>query len=263
MEPQPEPEPESRPLTYQENMSIKLAVHEHCKDWDPKDDELCKKHKIIHQIFLKLTDKTMKDYDYDKNSEVWRKWCKSNGYRYMLHNEASLNKVMTSKDRQMRNRVKNEERHPFIDLDYGKLIALRSYGGAYIDLDVLPKSNTKSYLERPAPILSCWRDKKDQLKCNTQVMILDKDMAKQILDYAYEKYETKSKIRVYDERKIRFCFQVAGPDMVCKWAKDNGIKYQKDFHKYFIDKETRAWMPDKSSRRTKKKINLQGKQNPI
>lgn len=54
MEPQPEPEPESRPLTYQENMSIKLAVHEHCKDWDPKDDELCKKRKAFKKSMIQM-----------------------------------------------------------------------------------------------------------------------------------------------------------------------------------------------------------------
>ncbi len=34
--------------------------------------------KIIHQIFLKLTDKSMEDYGYDKCSDLWKKWCKEN-----------------------------------------------------------------------------------------------------------------------------------------------------------------------------------------
>ena len=164
--------------------------------------------KIIHQIFLKLTDKSMADFGYDKNSNEWRKWCKSNGYRYMLHNEASINNVMTSKDKQMRARYKRENRHPFISLDYGKLIVLSHYGGAYIDLDVLPTSKSKIYLERPPPIISSWRDKRSHIYCNTQVLVLDKNMAREILSYGYKQYEQKAKMRQYNEWKIRFNFQV-------------------------------------------------------
>jgi len=51
---QPQPEPECRPLTYQENMSIKLAVHEHCSDWDPDDDELCKKRKAFKKSMIQM-----------------------------------------------------------------------------------------------------------------------------------------------------------------------------------------------------------------
>lgn len=205
------------------------------------------KQKIIHQIFLKLTDKDMSDYGYDKNSKVWREWCKKNGFRYMLHNEASLNKIMTSKDKQMRNRVIREGRHNFINLDYGKYLVVNYYGGAYIDLDVLPKSNALSYLQRPPPILSSWRDKRGNIYCNSQVIVFDKGTLRELLDYAYKEYDKKSKIRVYGERKIRFYFQVAGPKMICRWARDNGINYQKDFNRFFIDKETTAWLPKKKN----------------
>ena len=54
MEPQPEPEPECRPLTYEENMSIKLAIHEHCSEWDLDDDELCKKRKAFKKSMIQM-----------------------------------------------------------------------------------------------------------------------------------------------------------------------------------------------------------------
>jgi hypothetical protein len=54
MEPQPEPEPECRPLTHQENMSIKQAVHEHCSGWDLDDDELCKKRKAFKKAMTQM-----------------------------------------------------------------------------------------------------------------------------------------------------------------------------------------------------------------
>ena len=205
------------------------------------------KQKIIHQIFLKISDKDMSDYGYDKNSKVWREWSKKNGFRYMLHNEASIDKVMTSKDRQMRARVKREGRLPFINIDWGKYIVLNHYGGAYIDLDVLPKPNSLSYLERPPPILSSWRDKRGSAFCNNQVLVFDKGTLTDAIKYAYSEYDKKSKNKIYDEWKARFLFQVAGPKMLCRWARDNGINYQKDFNRFFIDKETQTWMPKKKN----------------
>ena len=211
------------------------------------------KQKIIHQIFLKLTDKDMSDYGYDKNSKVWREWCKKNGFRYMLHNEASLDKVMNSKDRQMRARVKRDGRHNFINLDWGKYLVMNYYGGAYIDLDVLHKPNSLSYLQRPPPILSSWSgdgsrpNTKAGLWCNSQVLVFDKGTARELLDYAYKEYEKKSKIASYKDRPVRFYFQVAGPKMICRWARDNGIDYQKDFNRFFIDEESQAWLPKKKN----------------
>jgi hypothetical protein len=205
------------------------------------------KQKIIHQIFLKLSDKTMEDFGYDKNSKIWREWCKKNGFRYMLHNESSIDKIMTSKDKQMRNRVKNENRHPFINLDWGKYLVVNHYGGAYVDLDVIPKPNALEYLERPPPILSAWRNKRGDVFCNSQVIVFDKGTLRVLLDYAYDEYNKKSKMRIYNERKIRFYFQVAGPKMICRWARENDIKYQKDFNRFFIDEETTAWMPKKKN----------------
>lgn len=202
------------------------------------------KQKIIHQIFLKLTDKSMEDYEYDKNSEEWKKWCKSNGYRYMLHNESSLDKIMTSKDRQMRNRVSKDKRHNFINLDWGKYLVMNHYGGAYVDLDVLPKSNSNIYLERPTPILSSWKGG-GKVWCNSQVLVFDKGTVRELLDYSYKEYDRLSKIRSYNERPVRFYFQVAGPKMICRWARENDIPYQKDFNRFFIDKETTAWIPKK------------------
>jgi hypothetical protein len=40
-------EPERRLLTSKQVMDIKLTIHEHCKDWDSKDDEQCKKRKEL------------------------------------------------------------------------------------------------------------------------------------------------------------------------------------------------------------------------
>ena len=43
-----------RLLTHKENMSIKLAIHEHCKDWDPKDDAQNKKRKKLKKTMIQM-----------------------------------------------------------------------------------------------------------------------------------------------------------------------------------------------------------------
>jgi len=53
-EPEPEPQSERRFLTHAEDMSIKLAVHEHCSEWDPDDDELCKKRKSLKKSMIQM-----------------------------------------------------------------------------------------------------------------------------------------------------------------------------------------------------------------
>ena len=52
---EPEPEPVTRRLlTHKENRSIKLAIHEHCKDWDSKDDEQNKKRKQLKKAMIQM-----------------------------------------------------------------------------------------------------------------------------------------------------------------------------------------------------------------
>ncbi len=53
-EPEPEPQSERRFLTHAEDMSIKLAVHDHCKEWDMKDKEQCKKRKQLKKSMTQM-----------------------------------------------------------------------------------------------------------------------------------------------------------------------------------------------------------------
>ena len=53
MEPEPEPV-QTRLLTHAEIMSIKLAIHEHCSEWDSKDDEQNKKRKQLKKAMIQM-----------------------------------------------------------------------------------------------------------------------------------------------------------------------------------------------------------------
>ena len=54
--PEPEPEPQSERclLTAKQIMDIKLTIHEHCKEWDMKDKEQCKKRKQLKKAMTQM-----------------------------------------------------------------------------------------------------------------------------------------------------------------------------------------------------------------
>ena len=206
---------------------------------------------IIHQIFLSLTNQTFEDYNYHKNSELWQEWCKENNYQYILHDEDSIYKIMTEKDKIMSERVFNENREPFINIDWGKYIVVNHYGGVYVDLDVLPKKNTIKFLDSQDILFGCWVHKKDldkrkrnSMRINNQVLKFNKGELRDCLNYLYSEYDKKSQMEIYDRRIKRFIFQVAGPLGFSRWCKQT--KYhkfiRKDFIDYFDDLETSAWL---------------------
>lgn len=204
--------------------------------------------KIIHQIFLNLTDKSMEDFGYDINSELWKQWCKENDYEYMLHKEESIEKIRTPTDKEMSKRKDDEGRHKFLDLDWGKYIILNHYGGVYIDLDVAPTTRTIEFLQKPFPLIGTWERVGKKTKCkeiNTQVLAFDKGSLRDCLDYSYEQYEIKSKMPIYNVRVCRFYLQVAGPPCFSRWAKKNEMNYTSpNFPDYFDDQESNSWLPD-------------------
>lgn len=199
--------------------------------------------KIIHQIFLKVSDKSMEDYGYDVNSNLWREWCKENDYQYMLHKEESFEKIRTEKDKEMFERVKKENRHPFCAVDWGKYIVLNHYGGCYIDLDVKPTSKSIEYLEKPYPLIGSWfRPAMKKNEINNQLIAFEKGTLRDCLDYCYEQYEEKSKMEIYDKWKCRFFFQVAGPKVFARWCKKKKYNFNDNFTESFIDIGTTSWL---------------------
>ena len=206
--------------------------------------------KIIHQIFLNLTDKSMDDFRYDINSELWKQWCKEHDYEYMLHKEESFEKIRTPKDKEMSKRKDDEGRHKFMDLDWGKYIVINHYGGVYIDLDIAPTERSIEFLQKPFPLIGTYDrvgEKIQYKEINTQVLAFDKGCLRDCLDYCYEQYEIKSKMPVYNVRVCRFLLQAAGPPCFSRWAKKNKMNYtSSNFEDYFDDQKTLSWLPKKN-----------------
>lgn len=206
---------------------------------------------IIHQIFLSVNNQTFEDYNYHKNSVIWQEWCKKNNYQYILHDEDSIYKIMNEKDKIMSERVFNENRDPFINIDWAKYIVINHYGGVYVDLDVLPTSKSKEFIESQEILFGCWKHgqflekrKRNNWRINNNFLKFNKGQLRDCLNYLYSEYDKKSQMEIYDRRLKRFIFQVAGPLGFSRWCKQN--KYhkfiRKDFFDYFDDLGTNAWL---------------------
>jgi len=201
-------------------------------------------NKHIHQIFLPITDKTMADYGYDVNHALWKEWADKNGWGYTLHDWDSIEKLKTSVDKDYSAKAKSEKRSPFIDVDWGKYIVLNTLGGVYVDLDVRPTSKSLEYFQRGAPLISTWKHPtKTIYRTNTQVIGFNKGDLDDLLEYCYKEYDVKREKEVYDTWRVRFYFQVAGPNVFNRWAKSKGIEKTRhlDFNDFFVDEQSGAW----------------------
>lgn len=203
--------------------------------------------KIIHQIFLKISDKSMEDFNYHINSKLWEEWCEKNDYKYILHNKESIDELMVEKDKIMSKRKDDDNKLAFIDIDWGKYIVLNHYGGVYIDLDVKPTDKSLEYLQRPYPIIGSWyRPSIKKNEINNNLIAFEKGELRDLLDYCYNEYEIKSKMEIYDKWKCRFLTQVAGPKVFARWCKKTKLNFtfHEDFNECFVDQETLSWLPE-------------------
>ena len=206
-------------------------------------------NKIIHQIFLKISSKSMEDFGFDEYQELWKLWCEDNGFQYMFHTEETMENIMTEKDKEMRQRVIDEDRHPFCLIDWSKYIIVNHYGGYYVDMDVVPFDKTIDFFKRDLPLVAGYNnyDKSKNINrgvymSNTNFFGYEKGKLRDLLNHCYAEYEWKSKKKGYDSRKIRFFFQVAGPDSYNRWVNKNKLEIQKDFDDYFLDHRTVTWI---------------------
>ena len=205
-------------------------------------------NKIIHQIFLKISSKTMKDFDYDQNQELWKLWCEDNGFKYMFHDEETMENIMTEKDREMKQRIIDEDRHPFCLIDWSKYIIVNHYGGYYVDLDVVPIDTSIDFFRRHLPLIVGYNNYDPTKEINKGISMsnnnffgYEKGKLRDLLNHCYGEYEWKSKKKGYDIRKIRFMLQVAGPGSYNRWVNKNKLEIQKDFDDYFLDHRTVSW----------------------
>jgi len=194
---------------------------------------------IVHQIFLKVSDKTIDDYPcYLEGSALWQEFCSKNGWEYRLHTEVDES-IMTEEELNILN--EGIKRYPFFAVDYYRYIFLCKYGGMYVDLDVLP---TDKFIEiKDQDIIVGRTSPRDDGKhfVNNNIIKLTPDINLKLKNYSHHEFYTKKKVKVYDTWRKRFFLQTVSCQMFARFCKLNKITYNNNFDDYFVDYSTGTW----------------------
>jgi mannosyltransferase OCH1-like enzyme len=201
---------------------------------------------IVHQIFLKVSDKTFDDYPcYAEGMAKWKTLCEEQGWEYKLHTDIDK-RIMNEYELDFLDKI--DKIYHFSRVDYYRYILLSYYGGMYIDLDVEPTDKFKIIMNNDI-IIGRTPKKTGRYNCyhaNGNVIKLPKQIANELKQYSHSQYDEKIKIEVYKNRIKRFHLLVVGPNMLHKFCRTKKISFLLDFDEYFLDHSTMAW--DKSMR---------------
>ena len=195
---------------------------------------------IIHQIFLKVSDKNLEDFPiFVDGIKIWKKWCLDNGYEYKLWTEIPY-ELLDDYDKDM---LKDcMDRFTFSAIDFIRMPILQKYGGMYVDLDVYPTDKLINIMDRETIFGTGYNDKKSFITNN--VMKCSKENALKMKMYSRKFYEEKKQIKIYDTWVRRFFLRTVGASMVCNFCKEV-LKYEKmpldEFKECFVDFTTGTW----------------------
>ena len=196
---------------------------------------------IIHQIFLKVTEKTLDDFPiYVDGIRQWKEFCQEHGWEYKLWTEIPQD-ILDEDDLYVLEHSKT--RHPFVIVDYLRYIVLNQYGGMYIDLDVLPKPKFTEIMNHET-IIGCGDNvvsAKDRTSHNSNVIRLPPHQYPLLKKFCGEEFRRLQSIPIYDTWKIRFFIRSTGAGMLNKFLKPMKIPLFHDFEDYFVDKMTSSW----------------------
>lgn len=196
---------------------------------------------IIHQIFLKVSDKELSDFPcYIEGIEIWRDFCEKNGWEHKLWTEIPED-ILDDDDRFVLENSKG--RHPFIPVDYLRYIVLKKYGGMYVDLDVFPKEKFNE-IKNNEIIIGCGDNvvsAKDRTTHNSNVIKLPNHLYTDLKDFCVKTFKEKLQIKIYETWKIRFFLRSVSAPMLDKFLKPMKIPVFNDFADYFDDKMTSTW----------------------
>jgi len=201
---------------------------------------------IIHQIFLKVSDKTLEDYPcYLEGIKIWKDFCKKHNWEYKLWTDIPKD-ILDEDDKFILDDSIDKE--PFIKVDYLRYIILEKYGGMYVDLDVTPKDKFIEIMNDDL-IIGVWKSRniKDhhKLLVNNSVIKLSTEHSKLLRKYCIDEYKNKLKIDIYKTLNKRFLLQSVGSAMFRRFCKNNNLVNSfnnNDFETYFTDNQTTAWL---------------------
>tara|TARA_R110002020_G_scaffold107363_1_gene249390 strand:+ start:333 stop:923 length:591 start_codon:yes stop_codon:yes gene_type:complete len=186
---------------------------------------------IIHQIYIDIGKYEKIPDEWVENMEVNKKL--NRGWRHILWDE---NKIMNfvNKNYPEYKKMINSFPEKFYLIDFSRYLILKKYGGIYIDLDVRCR---KAIPKDATTILG---DSKG--RPNNNVMRLLPDDASKLLDYSVVQYDRVRKEKLYEGRPIRRLFWSVGAYMFKSFIRENKIKSDISFKKYFKDAEAKSWL---------------------
>jgi len=169
---------------------------------------------IIHQIFLKVSEKNLEDFPcYIEGIKMWKQWCLDNGYEYKLWSLKDCEEFLIEYFPQYIV-LWTEFRHDIQRCDFIRYLILFIHGGWYLDCDVYPIQDMKP-LENNNQVFTTWHIDKNKLPYNAVMGSTDRNplFLKIMRSVEYRTYEKQSK-KIYDTWKGRLVFQTTGHHML-------------------------------------------------
>ena len=139
-------------------------------------------------------------------------------------------------------KLDEEGRDPFIKVDYLRPVVLDIFGGCYVDLDVFPNDNFKELYDNNDIIIGSWKDKNNKTYLNNNVLKLDGDIAKEVINYYKSQIYEKSQIEIYNSWKLRYIMQTCGPKSLKRFCDKKKITFTPNLHNYITDYTTATWL---------------------
>lgn len=193
---------------------------------------------IVHQIFLKVSEKTINDFPcYLQGSALWKDFCSKNGWEYKLHTEIDES-IMTEEEREILK--EGTKRYAFFPIDYYRYIFLSKYGGMYVDLDVSPTDKFIEIKDKDN-IIGRTVLMNNKYHINNNIIKLSPELSFKLRNYTNKEFNDKKKIKVYDTWIKRFFLQTVGCQMFSRFCKLNKITFLDNYDDYFIDYSTITW----------------------
>jgi len=198
---------------------------------------------MIHQIFLKVRGKEFTSNDiFVKSSLAWQDFCKKNDMGYRLWTDDNIY-GLRSAYQEIFDKLDEEGRDPFVKVDYLRPVVLDIFGGCYVDLDIFPNDNFKELYDSNDIIIGSWTNPKNNKRyLNNNVLKLDGDIAKEVINHYKTQIYEKSQIKVYDTWKLRYIMQTCGPKSLARYCKSKKITYTPNLDNYITDYTTATWL---------------------
>jgi len=196
-----------------------------------KTKKTIKKHSsklMIHQIYGLFGDNKPMNELFKESNKKWKTLAKKNGYRYKLWNMKACDNLINQFPQFKK--MYNSVRYPIMKADIMRFLILYKHGGLYSDLDVLPLKNKYSFDKLSFCIYYYTPLDKQHVKNfkPDMEMIYSPKGNEWLLNYIYhigKQIKAKSKVKIYEQWKVRYIFQTTGPKSLKRYMDDNKVDF--------------------------------------